>query len=205
MNIYKMYYKIAQHTNIYKYLHISHLQSIYKRLLQSANPNQPPKTIATLERERERESNSLYIQFNPLYRGKKIFAFKDSPFRESQILFRLGIPFSFLGKYIQFEDSYKQQVKNIFNILIGTINEWIYFLIRGLIQSSHGKYFQCIGWHIQRGEIFFNALTGTFNAWKFFLMRRLIQSIRGKYFQCINWHNQRMEVFFNELIVTFNE
>jgi hypothetical protein len=196
-----MYYKTEQHTNIYKYLHILHLQSIYKRLLQS--PSRPSKPIATLERERE--SNPLYIQFNPFYRGKKTFTFKDSPFRERQILFRLGIPFSFLGKYIQFEDSHKQYVKNIFNILIGTFNAWIYFLIHRLIQSTRGKYFQCIGWHNQHVEIFINELKGTFNAWNYFLMRRLIQSTLGKYFQCIGWHNQHVEVFFNELTVTFNE
>jgi hypothetical protein len=56
----KMHNEQLYCTNIYKYLHISHLRSIYKRLLQSANLNQPSETIATLEREREREQLSIH-------------------------------------------------------------------------------------------------------------------------------------------------
>ena len=87
--------------------------------------------------------------------------------------------------------------------MTGTFNARIYFLIRGLVQSTRGKYFLHADCYFPLGKNIFSMGIITFLKGKTFSSRGLLLSSKGKHFlQGDCYFPQGKNIFFKE-IVTF--
>jgi hypothetical protein len=190
-----MYYKVAQHTNIYKYLHISYFKN-YFNSLQSVLLIVLPKPA----RQYIYINNAL-LPFN--------FFFKTishmMPYSLSGQAGGRGFLFFFTGKYIQFEDWINQYGKNIYSTGIVTFLKGKIFSPRGLSLLPREKHFHHGDCHFYHGKNIFTTEIVTFTTGKTFSPRRLSLLPREKHFHHGDCHFYHGKNIFSTGIVTFTK